>query len=96
MPLLPSRVWVTQRVRPHPPLEPSAKGRPPGRREEPLVILRAAGLAFRRRRPLGCDLDHPRAPVNHLARGLRVFKVETRPEELPDAPLELWPGAKAG
>jgi GNAT superfamily N-acetyltransferase len=41
-----------------------------------------------------CDLDHPRALGNYEARGFRIFKVETKLEELPDKPLELWPGAK--
>ena len=40
-----------------------------------------------------CDLDHPAALPNYQARGLRVFRVEQRGEELPDEPLEPWPGA---
>lgn len=40
-----------------------------------------------------CDLDHPRALANYQARGFRVFAVETKMEDLPDAPLEPWPGA---
>jgi GNAT superfamily N-acetyltransferase len=40
-----------------------------------------------------CDLDHPQALRNYEARGLRVFKVETEVQELPDHPLEPWPGA---
>lgn len=40
-----------------------------------------------------CDLDHPHALANYLARGFAVFKVEKHVEQLPDAPLELWPGA---
>ena len=42
-----------------------------------------------------CDLDHPAALPNYQARGLRVFRVEQRVEELPDEPLEPWPGAGA-
>ena len=40
-----------------------------------------------------CDLDHPAALPNYQARGLRVFCVEQQIEELPDQPLEAWPGA---
>jgi GNAT superfamily N-acetyltransferase len=40
-----------------------------------------------------CDLDHPRALRNYEARGFRIYKVERAPEELPDEPLEPWPGA---
>src|SRR5262245_45394249 len=36
-----------------------------------------------------CDLDHPHALSNYLARGFSVFKVERNVEQLPDAPLEL-------
>ena len=40
-----------------------------------------------------CDLDHPAALPNYQARGLRMFRTEQRIEELPDQPLEPWPGA---
>jgi GNAT superfamily N-acetyltransferase len=40
-----------------------------------------------------CNLDHSRALANYLARGFRVFKTETKTEELPDKPLGPWPGA---
>jgi GNAT superfamily N-acetyltransferase len=40
------------------------------------------------------DLDHPRALANYRARGFKVFHVESRIEHLPDAPLEVWQGAK--
>ncbi len=42
-----------------------------------------------------CDLDHPRAIANYQSRGFRVFKVESKVEQIPDAPLEAWPGADA-
>lgn len=42
-----------------------------------------------------CDLDHPRALANYQARGLAIFRTEQRLEELPDEPLEPWPGANA-
>ena len=41
-----------------------------------------------------CSLDHPKALANYQARGFRVFRVEDKIEELPDEPLEPWPGAK--
>jgi GNAT superfamily N-acetyltransferase len=40
-----------------------------------------------------CDLDHPSALPNYQARGLRVFRVEQRFEDLPDRPPEPWLGA---
>jgi len=40
-----------------------------------------------------CDLDHPRALSNYLARGFRYFKTETKMEELPTQPPGPWPGA---
>lgn len=36
-----------------------------------------------------------RALANYQARGFRVFRVESNVEQLPDAPLEAWPGANA-
>jgi GNAT superfamily N-acetyltransferase len=40
-----------------------------------------------------CDLDHPQALANYKARGFTVFHVESKVEQLPDHPLEVWPGA---
>jgi GNAT superfamily N-acetyltransferase len=40
-----------------------------------------------------CTLDHPSALPNYQARGFKVFRVEDKIEELPDEPLEPWPGA---
>ena len=40
-----------------------------------------------------CDLDHPGALANYIARGFRQFKVEVNEEELPVQPLGPWPGA---
>jgi GNAT superfamily N-acetyltransferase len=40
-----------------------------------------------------CTLDHPQALSNYQARGFRIFRVEERIEELPDEPLQPWPGA---
>jgi GNAT superfamily N-acetyltransferase len=41
-----------------------------------------------------CTLDHPQALPNYRARGFEVFRVEEQTEELPDEPLEAWPGAR--
>jgi GNAT superfamily N-acetyltransferase len=41
-----------------------------------------------------CDLDHAGALPNYLARGFRVFKVETKEEELPANSPGPWPGAR--
>jgi GNAT superfamily N-acetyltransferase len=40
-----------------------------------------------------CSLDGPAARRAYEGRGLRVYAEETGPVELPDAPLEPWPGA---
>ncbi|MCC6746909.1 MAG: GNAT family N-acetyltransferase [Deltaproteobacteria bacterium] len=40
-----------------------------------------------------CSLDGPGALPNYQARGFSVFKVVTHEQALPEAPLELWPGA---
>jgi len=40
-----------------------------------------------------CTLDHPQALSNYQARGFRVYRIEETIEDLPDQPLEPWPGA---
>lgn len=40
-----------------------------------------------------CNLDHPRALQNYLALGFRIFKTEEYYEDIPDYPLQPWPGA---
>ncbi|MBI4478025.1 MAG: GNAT family N-acetyltransferase [Acidobacteria bacterium] len=40
-----------------------------------------------------CELDHPRALQNYLSRGFRVYRTEQLTEDLPDVPLQPWPGA---
>ena len=40
-----------------------------------------------------CDLDHPGALANYLARGFTVFKTETKEEDLPPDPIGPWPGS---
>jgi GNAT superfamily N-acetyltransferase len=42
-----------------------------------------------------CDLDHPKALANYQARGFHIFHVESKTEQLPDKPWEVWPGADA-
>jgi ribosomal protein S18 acetylase RimI-like enzyme len=42
------------------------------------------------------SLDHPSALANYRARGLRLFKEETSPKELPDRPLGPWPDQEDG
>jgi hypothetical protein len=41
-------------------------------------------------------LDHPRALQAYQSRGFEVYKTEEKIEHLPDAPLQLWPGALPG
>jgi len=41
-----------------------------------------------------CTLDHPRALANYQARGFRLYKEETRKEELPDRSPGPWPDAR--
>ncbi len=41
-----------------------------------------------------CDLDHPAALANYIARGFRIFKTEVRLEALPPTPPGPWPGAR--
>ncbi|HEX3146755.1 MAG TPA: GNAT family N-acetyltransferase [Gemmataceae bacterium] len=40
-----------------------------------------------------CDLDHPGALANYIARGFRTFKVEMNEEELPAQSIGPWPNA---
>lgn len=40
-----------------------------------------------------CSLDHPAALPNYLSQGFKVRTTETKTEDLPDAPIEPWPGA---
>jgi GNAT superfamily N-acetyltransferase len=57
------------------------------------AVTRAWEMGARRVWVHTCDLDHPRALANYQARGFRVFHVECKVEQLPDEPLEVWPGA---
>jgi GNAT superfamily N-acetyltransferase len=40
-----------------------------------------------------CSLDHPSALANYRARGFRVFREETRAQDLPEQTPGPWPGA---
>jgi GNAT superfamily N-acetyltransferase len=42
-----------------------------------------------------CTLDHPHALAHYQARGFRLYREETLPEELPPQPPGPWPGAVA-
>jgi GNAT superfamily N-acetyltransferase len=42
-----------------------------------------------------CNLDHPRALANYLARGFREYRKEVKRKEVPDAPPGPWEGALA-
>jgi GNAT superfamily N-acetyltransferase len=42
-----------------------------------------------------CSLDGPNALANYQARGMRVFKVETKALKLPPEPPGPWPGARS-
>lgn len=37
-----------------------------------------------------CNLDHPRALANYLARGFREFRTEVQRKEVPDSPPDAW------
>jgi GNAT superfamily N-acetyltransferase len=54
---------------------------------------RAWGMGANRVWVHTCDLDHPGALANYLARGFLPFKVETKEEDLPSEPPGPWPGA---
>lgn len=38
-----------------------------------------------------CDLDHPGALANYLARGFKPFKTEIKEEDLPERSVGPWP-----
>ena len=41
-----------------------------------------------------CTLDQPHALAHYQARGFRLYRQETKPEELPPQAVGPWPGAK--
>lgn len=40
-----------------------------------------------------CSLDHPAALPNYLKRGFKLFREEDVVDNLPDEPIQPWPGA---
>jgi GNAT superfamily N-acetyltransferase len=58
-----------------------------------LAITRAWEMGAQRVWVHTCTLDHPQALSNYQACGFRIVQVEERIEELPDEPLQPWPGA---
>ncbi|MCB1645485.1 MAG: GNAT family N-acetyltransferase [Pseudomonadales bacterium] len=40
-----------------------------------------------------CSLDHPNALPNYLARGFSIFREESIVDNIPDEPIQPWPGA---
>ncbi len=40
-----------------------------------------------------CSLDHPGALANYQARGFQLFDVVETLEDVPDGPMDPWPGA---
>ncbi len=57
------------------------------------AVGRAWDMGARRVWVHTCSLDHPQALRNYVARGFQVYRVEENIEDLPDGPLEPWPGA---
>jgi hypothetical protein len=39
-----------------------------------------------------CSLGHPRAMQHYQSHGFELYKTEEAIEQLPEAPLEVWPG----
>jgi GNAT superfamily N-acetyltransferase len=60
------------------------------------TIQRAWDMRARRVWVHTCSLDHPHALLNYQARGFRIYRTEHNMEDLPDQPLEPWPGARNG
>ena len=58
------------------------------------AVRRGWAMAAKRLWVHTCDLDHPGALANYVARGFKVFKIEMEEEELPDRPIGPWPGAR--
>ncbi len=58
------------------------------------TIQRAWNMGAKRVWVHTCDLDHPHALKNYQARGFQIYRTEENMENLPDHPLEPWPGAR--
>jgi len=59
------------------------------------AVERAWGMGGSRAILNTCNLDHPRALANYLARGFREYRSEVKRKEVPDKPPEPWDGALA-
>ena len=57
------------------------------------AIARAWEMGAKRVWVHTCTLDHPQALANYQAHGFRIYRIEEAMEELPDKPLQPWPGA---
>ena len=56
------------------------------------AIERAWQLAPKRVWVHTCSMDHPRALQNYQSHGFKPYKAEEEIQQLPDTPLEPWPG----
>jgi GNAT superfamily N-acetyltransferase len=74
-------------------LLPAFFGRGYGPRLLDVAVRRAWALGPRRVWVHTCTLDGPAALRTYRARGFEVYDERTGPQEVPDAPLEPWPGA---
>jgi GNAT superfamily N-acetyltransferase len=74
-------------------LLPAFFGRGYGPRLLDVAVRRAWALGPRRVWVHTCTLDGPAALSTYRARGFEVYDERTGPQEVPDAPLEPWPGA---
>ena len=57
------------------------------------AILTARDIGGKRVWLHTCSMDHPSALANYQARGFRIFDRTEEYEEIPDEPLQPWPGA---
>jgi ribosomal protein S18 acetylase RimI-like enzyme len=55
------------------------------------AVERACAMGAKRVWVHTCDLDHPRALTNYLARGFKAFKTEVKQEDLPERSVGPWP-----
>jgi GNAT superfamily N-acetyltransferase len=76
-------------------LLPSFIGRGLGTELLAAAIDRAWQLRPRRVWVHTCTLDHPRALQTYQSRGFKTYRSEEKIEDLPDIPLQFWPGASS-
>ena len=58
-----------------------------------VAIERVWHMGASRIRVHTCTLDHASALANYCARGFRIFREETTPQDMPENPPGPWPGA---